>query len=399
MNRHLAALAALWLAGGPSAVAAPAGLDPQVQARIAAAVEHDRRVFGNTTPVPGVLVGVWDGAGGSYAHAFGVADLAAKRPMTADDHFRIGSNTKTFVVTVILQLVDEGKLRLDDPISRFDLGVVVPDASHITVRQLCDMRSGLFEAYDTGQMNKIDLTPEMTFDPRTVIGWGVAHKPYFPPGRGYRYSNTNYLLLGQVIQSVTGRSVADEIRRRLLTRYHLDQTSYPDTQAMPEPYSHGYEPEGTDGWKDVTRMLPVSLTGAAGEMISDMADSRRWLALYVEGRTNSAASQRARLHCLPTGEGFGFGLGIGCSNGWFGYTGGLPGYNTANWMRPASGTAIVAWVNTQGNRPAPGVANSLVRDIARIVTPAHVPFAQVAASASPGTDGDQTAPSSGPATP
>jgi CubicO group peptidase (beta-lactamase class C family) len=98
-----------------------------VQAEIDAAVEKERAVYGGKTPVPGVLVGVWDGSGGSYIRAFGDADLATGRRLTPADHFRIGSNTKTFVVSVLLQLVDEGKLSLDDPLSRFSLGVTVPN--------------------------------------------------------------------------------------------------------------------------------------------------------------------------------------------------------------------------------------------------------------------------------
>ncbi|MEO9091426.1 MAG: serine hydrolase domain-containing protein, partial [Rhodanobacter sp.] len=126
-----------------------------MQAAIAAAVNQERTIYGGVTPVPAVLIGVWDGAGGHYIHAFGEADLATHRPLTPQDHFRIGSNTKTFVISVLLQLVDEGKLSLDDPLSKFALGVTVPNAAHITVRQLCEMRSGLFEAYDTPEFDKM----------------------------------------------------------------------------------------------------------------------------------------------------------------------------------------------------------------------------------------------------
>ncbi|MBV8615635.1 MAG: beta-lactamase family protein, partial [Acetobacteraceae bacterium] len=198
-----------------------------VQAEIAAAVEKERAVYGGKTPVPGVLVGVWDGSGGSYVHAFGDADIATVRRLTPADHFRIGSNTKTFVVSALLQLVDEGKLSLDDPPSRFSLGVTVPNAEHITVRELCQMRSGLFEAYDAPEFDHLRLTPNMAFDPRTAIGWAVRQKPYFAPGAGYRYSNTNYLLLGLIIESVTKESVGEQIRKRLLEPFRLTQTFYP----------------------------------------------------------------------------------------------------------------------------------------------------------------------------
>lgn len=358
------------------AVAAPVSVaDPAVRNAIAKVVESDRARFGGRTPVPGVLIGVWDGAGGSYVRGFGFADLKAKRPMTAADHFRIGSNTKTFVIGVLLQLVDEGKLNLDDPLSRFSIGVAVPNAAHITVRELCNMRSGLFEAFDSPQVQHMKLTPQMHFDPRTIVGWAVKQKPYFAPNKGYHYSNTNYLILGLIVENVTKRRVGDEIRTRLLVPFGLTQTSYPDTQAMPDPWARGYGLTPQRTWEDVSGTIPVSLMGAAGEMISDMGDMKRWIALYTTGKVSKPATFRALTTCVPTGEGnLAFGLGLGCSAGWFGYTGGLPGYNTADYYFPKTGATIVAWVDAQQNKPVPGAANALFHDIARILTPNNVPF-------------------------
>ncbi len=358
-----------------AALGAPSASSPTIRAAIDSLVNKERKVYGGRTPVPAVLVGVWDGAGGSYVRAFGYADLKARRSLTPADHFRIGSNTKTFVISVLLQLVDEGKLRLDDPLSRFSLGVNIPNARNITVREACQMRSGLFEAYDTPEIDRMNVMPNMTFDPRTLIRWAVRQKPYFAPGKGYRYSNTNYLILGQIIESLTNDTVGNEIRKRLLVPFHLTQTSYPATQAMPDPWAHGYALDKQRRWTDVSGTIPVSLMGAAGEMVSDMNDMKRWLKLYVTGKTNAKATQRARMACVYTGEGnLSFGLGIGCSAGWYGYTGGLPGYNTANYYFPATRTTIVAWVTLQASNPPPGVANAIFRGIARIMTPANVPF-------------------------
>ncbi len=247
---------------------------PTVRNAIVAAVEKDRKLYGGRTPVPGVLVGVWDGAGHSFIRPFGYADLAEHRQMTAADHFRIGSNTKTFVVAVTLQLVDERKISLDEPLSRFSLGVTIPNAVNITIRQLCDMCSGLFEAYDTPQFERMNVSPQATFDPRTVIRWAVAQKPYFAPNKGYHYTNTGYLILGLIIENVTHKSVGDQIHKRLLVRFDLAQTSI---------------------------TIPVSLMGAAGAMISDMADMKRWIELYVSGKTSSPETHRALMDCIPTG--------------------------------------------------------------------------------------------------
>ncbi|MBV8147466.1 MAG: hypothetical protein JO092_00075, partial [Candidatus Eremiobacteraeota bacterium] len=103
--------------------------------------------------------------------------------------------------------------------------------------------------------------------------------------------------------------------------------------------------------------------------------TKRWIALSVTGKTSSAAMHRALMDCVTVGApGQGFGLALGCSSGWYGYTGGLPGYNTANYYFPETGATILVWVDVQANKPAPGVANAIFRDIARVVTPNDVPF-------------------------
>ncbi len=371
----LAALACVVPPSAGSASSAPSVASPQVRQAIVAAIERDRKIYGGRTPVPGVLVGVWDSYGASFVRAFGYADLAKRRPLTPADHFRIGSNTKTFVVATIMQLDDEKKLALDDPISRFDIGVTVPNAENITIRQLCDMRSGLFESYDTPQFNAANPTAQTHFDPRTLISWAVQQQPYFPPGKGYHYSNTNYLILGLIIEAVTHDTIANEIRKRFIIPYGLTQTSYPLSMAMPEPWAHGYGLDKNRNWEDVSGTVPVSLMGAAGAMISTVDDMKRWIKIYVTGKTSSPAMHAAMMQCLPTGAtGDGFGLALGCSQGWYGYTGGLPGYNTGNFYFPEQGVTIVAWVDVQAAKPSPGVANAMFRDIARVMTPNNVPF-------------------------
>ncbi len=352
----------------------PSLANSSVQSAIVAAVEKDRTRYGGRAPIPGVLIGVWDGKGASFVRAFGYADLATKRPLTAADHFRIGSNTKTFVVSVILQLIAEKKLSLDDPVSRFPLGVSIPNGDKITVRDLCDMRSGLFEAFNTPQFAHLNMTLPKNFDPRTLVVWAVNQKPYFPPGKGYHYSNTNYLLLGLIIEEITKDSVGDQIRTRLLEPFGLTQTSYPQTEAMPDPWARGYALDKQRDWEDVSNTIPVAFMGSAGEMISDMADIRRWIKLYSTGKTGGPPSYRPLTECRQFLGNAAFGLGINCSAGWYGYTGALPGYNTADYYFPATDTTIVVWITYQAEKPPEGVASVIFRDIARILTPANVPF-------------------------
>jgi D-alanyl-D-alanine carboxypeptidase len=357
-----------------SAEEAPSVASRSVQSAIVAAVEKDRERYGGRAPIPATLVGIWDDKGHGFIRAFGYADLEKKVPLTPADHFRVGSNTKTFVISVLLQLVAEKKLSLDDPLSRFSLGVSIPNAQNITVRELCDMRSGLFEAFATPQFERLHMKVPNDFDPRTLVTWAVRQKPYFAPGKGYRYSNTNYVLLGLIIEAITKDSVGNQIRKRLLEPFGLTQTSYPQTQAMPKPWARGYELDKQRSWVDVSNTIPVLFMGSAGAMISDMNDIRRWIKLYATGKASGASTYRDLTNCIPFLGNTSFGLGITCSAGWYGYTGALPGYNTADYYSPETGITIVAWINYQAPQPVEGVASVMVRDIARIITPGHVPF-------------------------
>jgi D-alanyl-D-alanine carboxypeptidase len=296
--------------------------------------------------------------------------------MTLADRFRIGSNTKTFVATALLQLVDEKKLSLDDTIAHFGLGLNVPNENTITLRELAEMRSGIIDMYAVPGVQKENDATWASRTPRQWVALAGKQPPLFAPGAKYNYSNTNWFLLGLVIEKVTHDTIQHQIGGRLLTPMGLSQTSFPTTDRnMPVPYAHGYSLDAKKQWIDESAVLAPSVSWAAGAMISDMADMKTWVKAYVTGTTNGASSQKARLTCIPTGVGnLSFGLGIGCSAGWYGYTGGITGYNTGAYYMPATGITIIAFVNSQVEQPFPGVANAIFRDIAKIVTPNNVPF-------------------------
>ena len=238
------------------------------------------------------------------------------------------------------------------------------------------MRSGIVDAYSIPAVQK---QPDTWWNTRTPEQWvAVAAKepPLFAPGAKYNYSNTNWMILGLVIEKITSDTIEGEIAKRILTPMALTQTSFPTTEmGMPSPYARGYSLDEKKQWKNESAVLSPSVSWAAGAMISDMADMQKWVKAYVTGTTNSAATQKARLTCIPTGVGnLSFGLGIGCSAGWYGYTGGITGYNTGAYYMPATGASVIVFVNSQVEKPFPGVANAIFRDIAKIVTPKNVPF-------------------------
>ena len=224
--------------------------------------------------------GVWRGTSG-------VAELGRARPFPVDGRFRAGSITKTFVATVVLQLVGERRLRLGDPVEKWLPGVV-PDGRHTTVRQLLNHTSGLYDVLHT-----LPMPPGQEFLDNRWRTWtatelvqrALANPPTFePPGSAFEYSNTNYLLLGQIIEEVTGRSYGDEIERRIIRPLRLRGTSVPGTSPwIRGPHPHGYVATGPENLLDYTEMNP-SVMGASGEMISTTRNLNRFFAALLGGR-------------------------------------------------------------------------------------------------------------------
>ncbi|MFF0150416.1 serine hydrolase domain-containing protein [Micromonospora sp. NPDC005203] len=245
--------------------------------------------------------------------AAGVADRATGARARPDDRFRIASNTKAFVSTVLLQLVGEGRLTLDDPVERWLPRVVRGngnDGSTITVRQLLNHTSGLWDP--TGERSfwapyLDDHDWDRVIAPRTVIALAVAHRPDFAPGASWGYSNTNYLLAGLIIEAVTGRDAASEVRRRIIGPLGLRHTSFPIT----DPEIHGRHLHGYDlGGRDVTTFSP-SYDWTAGAMISTAADLARFHRALFGGRLLGPAQQRALETLVATDDGpDGYGLGV-----------------------------------------------------------------------------------------
>lgn len=166
--------------------------------------------------------------------AAGLADIPADRAIRPNDQFRIASITKTFVATVVLQLVTEHQLALDQPIAGL-LPEPVPHADQITVRELLNHTSGLYDYSETPHFD-----PGATYTPAQLIALGVEHSPYFTPGSGFRYSSTNYIVLGEIVHQVTGHAIQDEVQTRLIHALHLSSTTFPTTTMVAPRQARGY---------------------------------------------------------------------------------------------------------------------------------------------------------------
>lgn len=165
--------------------------------------------------VPGVTVGLWASGKGSYVRSFGVADKDTKAPMDPDLYMRIGSETKTFTVTAMLELVDQGKIGLDDTIGRYIDGV--PNGDRITLRELAGMRSGLFNySMDEDFFKALTSDPDRPFTPQELLDYSFKHPVQFQPGEEFEYSNTNLILVGLVVEKVSGTPINEFIQRNVL---------------------------------------------------------------------------------------------------------------------------------------------------------------------------------------
>jgi D-alanyl-D-alanine carboxypeptidase len=280
----------------------------------------------------------------------GVADKATRQPMQAQDRVHIASITKTFVSTVVLQLAAERRLSLNDSVQQLLPGVInAPgyNPAKITVRQLLQQTSGILDYVDKPGF----LTPQglaQTWQPQQLVDIALR---LGPPARGWLYSNTNYILLGMIIQKVTGQSPMTEISRRILEPLGLHATSFPLTSTqIPAPYAHGYY-----GSLDVTNAVNPSAPWTSGAMISTVGDVARFYRALLTGRLLPPAQQRELLSTIPVddiGELFAehYGLGIysvqlSCGTAW-GHDGGYPG-----------GFKTIAYTSPDGNRQAVMVYN------------------------------------------
>jgi D-alanyl-D-alanine carboxypeptidase len=325
--------------------------------------------------IPGALIGVWSPEG-EYVKAFGVADATTGSPMKTDFYSRIGSVTKTFTATAVLQLVDDGKVRLDDPIAEYVEGV--PNGAAITVRQLADMRSGLVDYTKTdGFIAAITSNPEWEFTPQQLLEWSFSEPASFAPGQRVEYSNTNYVLLGLLVEKATETPLNDYLAERILNPLGLSDTSFPAGSRFPEPHAQGYtEPLDGDGPPVVATNWTTSFAWAAGAMVSTLEDLRIWLPALAGGTLLSPGLQQQRLRTAPepgSPDDFGYGMGIFTVAGWIGHNGSVPGYQTVAVHLPERAMTLVVMINTDVSVPDRGDPSGvLATAITSVITPDHV---------------------------
>ena len=297
---------------------------------------------------------------GTWVATAGYQDWDETVPMTADINQRIGSVTKTFTVTALLQLAEQGRLSLDDPIDQYVPGMPNGDA---TLRELAEMRSGIPSyTFDESFQQTLFTNPDQPWTPQELVDLVKGDEPMFEPGTMMFYSNTNLVLLGMVIEQVAGQSIEDVMQAQIFEPLGLEHTLMPSDASYPEPHPQGYTMQGVDGDTptDATDWNP-SWGWTAGGMISDLEDMLVWgEALGTGEGILSPEMQAERLDSFdfdvpvytgpdssaPQTPARAYGLGLGLALDWYGHEGELPGFNTYVQHYEPEGITLVVMANS-----------------------------------------------------
>ena len=304
--------------------------------------------------VPGALLYTYD-KGEVIELQSGLADLAAGTPMGPSTTYRVGSQTKTYVSTAVLQLVARHRIRLDAPARRYLPGLLAR-VPHVTVRQLLNHTSGIYEFNEDPRV----LAPYFAGDlghvwkPRQLVRIALSNEPVSKPGGAYSYSNTNYVLLGLMIQAVTHRPLGDVLRGGVFAQAGLDSTTFTPSRTLPAPAAHGYyvaEGDAARDFTDLTSLYPYPW--ASGAAVSTAPDVARFYRHLLSGqmlpRRLMAAMKTTNDASDEDGAGTAYGLGLEsfstrCGTAW-GHGGNFPGYITYVYSSPHGGRQAVLMLN------------------------------------------------------
>lgn len=343
----------LWLSAAVLALAASslpsvaASATPRTERRApsgTASVQRDADAL-RDAGVTGVAVRL-DTPRGTVTARSGVGDLVTRRPVPKDGYLALGSTTKTFVATVVLQLVGEERISLDQTVEELLPGVVSGagnDGRTITLRNLLQHTSGLSDYIS-------DVFPDpsaqtyltnrwRSYEPGELVGLAMRHEPAFPAGTRWAYSNTNYVLAGMIIEKVTGRTWEQQVHERILRPLGLRDTATPGMWPfLPYPHAANYQQFAVDGpMVDTTIPYRPFDSGADGSMTGTAHDLNRFFAALVRGELLKPAELAAMLNAVPVPQDSGHpdgtrdGLGLfltplSCGGGYLGHGGSGFGY-------------------------------------------------------------------------
>jgi D-alanyl-D-alanine carboxypeptidase len=332
------------------------------QGKLQAALDQTMNEYG----VPGAAVGVWIPGEGAWTKAAGLADIDKDVPASTDMTWPLRSVTKSYTVTLILQLVDEKAVRLDDTIDQYVDGVT--DGDKITLRQLADMSSGNADYTNDDFLAEFGKDPSKIFTLAELNGFMLGKPEQFAPGAKRVYTNANTNLLGAVVEKVTGKPYAEVLERRILEPLGQQHTSYLlDAGTWDEPHPVGYAP-GESGPQ--TQPDNLSIFGPAGSMITTIEDGRVWGEVLATGALLKPETQAVRQQGAPLEAGPPYdlyALGMGQTDGWWGHNGEGLGFTAAVFHQPDTGATVVVFMNESNVVPKAHPADQLFRRFAEIL--------------------------------
>ncbi|BCY15470.1 serine hydrolase [Actinoplanes sp. L3-i22] len=296
---------------------------------------------------PGALAVVRDEHGRVRKLTAGVGDIATGRPVPADGQVRLGSNTKTFVAVVMLQLVAEHRVRLDDPVEKYLPGIL--HGQQITVRQILQHTSGLPNYTEFLALDDLSLRYKH-FEPQDLLDVALAHPNNFPAGTSWAYSNTNYIVAGLLVERVTGHTLESQIQKRVIQKAGLRHTYFPvdGETGIRERHPQGYLPLPTGELLDITDLDP-SWGWAAGQMIGTPSDLNTFFSALIHGKLLPKAQLAEMEKTVPAdlfpGAAYGLGLirfPLSCGGVAWGHGGDIPGYETRTEVTADGRAASVA---------------------------------------------------------
>jgi len=321
-----------------------------------------------------VIFGAWEGGTQVISGALGTSYPGV--PATRAMHFRIGNVTETFETTLLLQLVDRGKLRLDDPVSKWLPSL--PNSDKVTVEMLANSTAGYASFYTDAWTNAFQADPFRPWTPAELISISTSQPMDFAPGTSWSFSDSNFVILGQVLAKAGGAPVPQQIQRLILNPLDLHDTQMTPTSYIPSPVLHAYDSERGDN-QDST-FWSISWAPNNGDMTSDLSDLGHWAKTLGTGALLSGKS-RAR-QFAPGTVGLGpfttpklyYGLGGLVANKWILAEPGLIGYTGTVAYLPAQKLSVVIFTTADPDAPSGGqYALSIFNQVAPTLAPASPP--------------------------
>jgi CubicO group peptidase (beta-lactamase class C family) len=338
-------------------------LEPELQQQLNDALDGTR-----VEDVPGAAVAIVSPLG-SWFGASGVANVENNTPLQSDDRFQIGSITKTFVATTVMQLLEEGKLNLDDTLTTWlpeSITADIPSAEEITLEQLLQHTSGVADYVDV-LFNQAATNPGVflnEWEPEELVDFIDGVEPLFAPGESWQYSNTNFILAGLIVEAATGNNIAAEIRTRIIEPLNLKNTFFAEEEEIPGGYVSGYWDFNQDGTLDNITQANLSWTWATGAMVSNTEDLDTFARSLFKGDLLEPETLEQMLDTTPAIDNnnnySSYGLGVGTIESpnrfWYIHRGQTLGYRSNMWYSPEDDFTYIELINGFSD-------DNLVRDL------------------------------------